>query len=103
MASPRPIVGHWYRMEGGLFEVVAIDDDDATVEIQYFDGTVEEMDLEDWEAHCEEHTLETADAPEDWRGSVDVESDESSRSGPRGDEPELKAQTLEGIDIFEAR
>ncbi|MGH8327740.1 MAG: DUF6763 family protein [Steroidobacteraceae bacterium] len=53
MASPRPIVGHWYRMEGGLFEVVAIDDDDATVEIQYFDGTVEEMDLEDWEAHCE--------------------------------------------------
>ncbi|MGB6449194.1 MAG: DUF6763 family protein [Steroidobacteraceae bacterium] len=103
MASPQPSVGSWYRMEGDLFEVVAIDDDDATIEIQYFDGTVEEMDLEDWETHCEERELETIDPPEDWSGSVDVESDEGSRSGPRSDEQDLQARSLDGIDIFEAR
>ena len=45
----RPIVGEWYR--GGtneLFEVVAIDDQDETIEIQYFDGTVAEMDFDSW-------------------------------------------------------
>lgn len=103
MASPQPSVGNWYRMEGDLFEVVAIDDDDATIEIQYFDGTVEEMDLEDWEAHCTERALEASDPPEDWSGSVDVEPDEGTRSGPRGEEQDLQARPLDGIDIFEAR
>ena len=48
----RPIVGEWYR--GGtneLFEVVAIDDQDQTIEIQYFDGTVAEMDFDSWNEH----------------------------------------------------
>lgn len=103
MASPQPSVGNWYRMEGDLFEVVAIDDDDATIEIQYFDGTVEEMDLEDWEAHCTERALEASDPPEDWSGSVDVEPDEGTRSGPRSEEQDLQARPLDGIDIFEAR
>ena len=47
MNAIRPIVGQWYR--GGtneLFEVVAIDDQDQTIEIQYFDGTVAEMELD---------------------------------------------------------
>ncbi len=48
----RPIVGEWYR--GGtneLFEVVAIDAQDQTIEIQYFDGTVAEMDFDSWNEH----------------------------------------------------
>ena len=49
MATPQPGIGDWYRLDSGsLFEVVAYDDDDGTIEIQYFDGTVEEMDIEDW-------------------------------------------------------
>jgi hypothetical protein len=104
MAFPQPSVGEWYRLNGGeLFEVVAVDDDDGTIEIQYFDGTVEEMDLEDWEAQCEERALEAAQPPEDWSGSVDVEPDEeSARSDPYGDERDLRASSLDGIDIFEA-
>ena len=40
MVAPQPRIGDWYRLSGGaLFEVVAIDDSDATVDIQYFDGT----------------------------------------------------------------
>jgi hypothetical protein len=73
MTSPSPVVGDWYRRQGGaLFEVVAIDRDDATVEVQHFDGTLEEFDLESWE----EQEFEEAQAPEDWTGSVDVEPED---------------------------
>ena len=70
------------RPEAISFEVVAIDDDDGTIEIQYFDGTVEEMDVEDWESQWEDGALEAAEPPEDWSGSVDVDPDEDS---PRAD------------------
>ena len=49
MANPAPVIGEWYRRTGGdSFEVVAIDPDDRTIEIQYFDGTIEEIDLDEW-------------------------------------------------------
>jgi hypothetical protein len=73
MTSPSPVVGDWYRrMDGSLFEVVAIDRDDSTVEVQHFDGTLEEFDLESWD----EQQFEEANAPEDWSGSVDVEPED---------------------------
>ena len=44
MSAMKPIVGQWYRgVTNELFEVVAIDDQDQTNEIQNFDGTVTEM------------------------------------------------------------
>ncbi|HEY0682636.1 MAG TPA: DUF6763 family protein [Steroidobacter sp.] len=73
MTSPSPVVGDWYRrFNGALFEVVAVDRDDGTVEVQHFDGTLEEFDLESWE----EQDFEEAQAPEDWTGSVDVEPED---------------------------
>jgi hypothetical protein len=73
MTSPNPIVGEWYRRtNGSLFEIVAIDRDDNTVEVQHFDGTIEEYDLESWE----EQEFEEAQPPEDWTGSVDVEPED---------------------------
>ena len=104
MAFPQASVGDWYRLNGGeLFEVVAVDEDDGTIEIQHFDGTVQEMEFEDWETYCEEHALEAAEPPEDWSGSVDVdpEEDAGSRSDPYGDERDLRASPLDDIDIFE--
>jgi hypothetical protein len=104
MATPQPGIGDWYRLNGGsLFEVVALDDDDGTIEIQYFDGTVEEMDIEDWDAQWEDGALESAEAPEDWSGSVDVESgDEEGRAGESlGEDRDLRASPLDGIDLFE--
>jgi hypothetical protein len=77
MTSPSPVVGVWYRRPAGaLFEVVAIDRDDATVEVQHFDGTLEEFDLEAWA----EQEFEETQAPEDWTGSVDVEPGTTRRS-----------------------
>jgi hypothetical protein len=72
MTSPSPVVGAWYRRHGALLEVVAVDRDDGTVEVQHFDGTLEEFDLESWG----EQEFEEAGAPEDWTGSVDVEPED---------------------------
>ncbi|MGH7879332.1 MAG: DUF6763 family protein [Candidatus Binataceae bacterium] len=104
MTAPHPGIGDWYRSSGGqLFEVVAVDDDDGTIEIQYFDGTVEEMDVEDWESQWDDGALETAEAPEDWSGSVDIEAGDGDARGAEapGEERDLRASPLDGIDLFE--
>ncbi|HLS80189.1 MAG TPA: DUF6763 family protein [Steroidobacter sp.] len=73
MTSPSPVVGEWYRHpNGALFEVVAIDRDEGAIEVQHFDGTIEEFDLESWD----EQEFEEAQAPDDWTGSVDVEPED---------------------------
>lgn len=65
----QPIVGEWYQMSSGeSFEVVAYDPDDETVDIQYFDGALEELDLDSW-LEMEPAGIE---APEDWSGSMDL-------------------------------
>ena len=72
MRTPTPVIGEWYRCATGeLFEVVAIENDDA-IEIQYFDGALEEFDRETWDAQG----IVEADPPEDWRDSVDVDQED---------------------------
>lgn len=58
-----PIVNQWYRHldKGRQFQVTAIDDEEDTVEIQYFDGDVEEIDLDSWY----ELDIEPIEPPED--------------------------------------
>jgi hypothetical protein len=76
----KPVVGQWYR--GGtneLFEVVAIDDDDQTIEIQYFDGTVAEVDFDSWNEQLLDELIDAADAPEDWSGAIDMEAEDLDR------------------------
>jgi hypothetical protein len=101
----KPTIGNWYRLQGSeSFEVVAFDEDDGTIELQYFDGTVEEMDLEDWDAAKESGSLEEIEAPEDWTGSVDVdpEEDDVRNAMDRGeDDRRQSANKLEGLDLFE--
>jgi hypothetical protein len=63
-----PVVGSWYKdNEGGVFEVVALDEDDNYVEIQYFGGEIDEIDFDAWESL----NLETVAPPEDWSGPFD--------------------------------
>lgn len=59
MAQLQPDIGNWFENieDGTLFEVVAIDDFERTVEVQYLDGTVDEFDLDHWQ------TLPVVDAP----------------------------------------
>ncbi len=101
-----PVIGSWYRIQGSdSFEVVAFDEDDGTIELQYFDGTVEEMDLEDWQAEKEAGTLEEVEPPDDWTGSDDVDPEEDDMRGALGygedDDRRQNASKLEGLDLFE--
>jgi len=67
--EPTPRIGDWYKSTtGDAFEIVAQDDDDDTLELQYYDGTIEELDAESWEYMHPE----PIEPPEDWSGSMDL-------------------------------
>jgi len=73
MTAHYPDIGQWFRRpEGTLFEVVATDEEDGTVEIQQFDGTIDEFDIERWPLLG----LVEVSAPEDWSGAVDMDPDD---------------------------
>lgn len=63
-----PSVGEWYRdADGRSFEIVAVDEEDGSIEVQYFDGAVEEYEFETWY----ELDVEPTAPPEDWSGPYD--------------------------------
>ena len=64
-----PVVGQWYEHldKGQKFEVISLDEDVGTVEIQYFDGDLDELDLDTWY----ELEIQLSEQPEDWTGPVD--------------------------------
>ncbi|WP_126456782.1 DUF6763 family protein [Sulfuriflexus mobilis] len=63
-----PIVDNWYSHldKGQLFTVVEVGDD--SVDIQYFDGDLEEMSLTDWYGM----NIELSAEPENWSGAMDI-------------------------------
>lgn len=86
------VVGHWYRYldKGQGFVVVALDDSQALIEIQHYDGDVEEVDFDSWY----EMEIEPTVAPKDWIGPWDdielddldyADSDTDEKSAPSGD------------------
>jgi hypothetical protein len=72
-----PTVGQWYEdLENEeTFQVLRVDEDKETVEIQHLDGDIEEFDVDGWA----ELDLELTEEPEGWSGSKaekDAEDDE---------------------------
>ena len=69
-----PRIGQWYSRgdKGENFVVTAIDEQEGTIEIQSFDGDLDELDLSVWSAL----PLEFSEEPEDWTGPVEVEPDD---------------------------
>ncbi len=65
-----PIVNSWYKHldKGQPFQVVAVDENGFQIEIQYIDGDVEEIDIDDWYFM----DLEQIVSPEDIAGALDV-------------------------------
>ena len=56
-----------------MFQIVALDENAGTIEIQEFDGGLDELDLDEWRTLL----VDTAAQPEDWGGPLDdVEPDE---------------------------
>ncbi|GAA5523484.1 hypothetical protein Maes01_00029 [Microbulbifer aestuariivivens] len=63
MTQMTPDIGSWFEDvdSGEVFEVVAIDEFQQTIEVQYLDGTVGEIEPGDWISR----SLAAAAAPED--------------------------------------
>jgi len=66
-----PVIGTWYfdMVNKSQFEIVAIDEKEGLIEIQYFSGEIEEMDMDTW------FSLRVASiaAPKDWSGPFEVD------------------------------
>jgi hypothetical protein len=64
-----PRVASWYQdlVNGQVFQVIAVDEYEALVELQHSDGDIEELSLDEWHGL----DLEAADAPDDWTGPLD--------------------------------
>lgn len=100
-----PIIGHWYSHldKGDLFQVVAIDRESGTIEIQEFDGGLDEFEFDEWR----QMLVEEAAAPEDWTGPVDeVERDDLGYTDLGAEEGRAESidtlfATLEGIPAEE--
>ncbi len=65
-----PILGNWYQHldKGQLFRVVAIDEDNEVIEIQHFDGDLDEVEMSLWR----EMDIDLAEEPENFSGPYDV-------------------------------
>ena len=66
----KPIVGQWYvnRDTDGMFEIVSVDDATGAVELQDYEGTLDEIDADEWLAL----NIEEIDPPEDLIGIFDI-------------------------------
>lgn len=69
-----PTVKQWYEdLENDeTFQVLKVDEDRETVEIQYLDGETEVLDVDSWA----ELDLELTDEPEGWSGSGTGDEDD---------------------------
>lgn len=95
MTELDPIIGNWYRHldKGQMFRVVAVDEENGVVEVQHFDGDVEEIGTDGWA----ELDLEAAGEPEDWTGPVDdVETDDMGYSETDMEATDWKQSLQEG-------
>ncbi len=76
-----PVIGRWYKdVENKLtFTVVAIEEDNDLIEVQYLDGDIGEYDTETWY----NSTFDYVEAPEDWSAPYDdLEPDDLGYSDP---------------------
>ncbi len=68
MTRAYPEIGGWYQdIDGSSLCIIAVDEDDRTIEVQYFEGEIEEYDLDTWY----QMNLAEVAPPEDWSGSFD--------------------------------
>jgi Family of unknown function (DUF6763) len=88
MNALQPEVGQWYRHldKGEGFVVVDIDDDARTIDVQSYDGDLDEIDRDSWDVMA----LARMEPPEDWTGPVDdVERDDLGYSDAEVQPPNL--------------
>jgi len=70
----KPEIESWYEsIDGTLFKIIAIDDSTGALEVQFFEGDIEELELDEWN----QVLARPIAPPEDWTGPFDgLESDD---------------------------
>jgi hypothetical protein len=70
MGFQLPTIGIWYRDQelDTSFEVVALDENSRTIEVQYVDGAIGEFDFESWQ----QLALKRTAAPEDSEAAYEM-------------------------------
>jgi len=65
-----PRIDQWYAHvdKGQRFYVIAIDEEKDSVEIQHFDGNLEELSLDEWR----DLQIILSEEPENWSGALDI-------------------------------
>ena len=90
-----PIIENWYfhKDKGQRFMVVNIDEDNDLVEIQHFDGDLEEISFSDWY----NLDIEISAEPENWSGAIDVGEVDDYGTNVTDTKPEESDEPLEEI------
>jgi hypothetical protein len=100
-----PVIGDWYRSHGQLFEVVATDEDEGVIEIQHADGSIEEMDFDDWTTRARAGSLGSSEPPEDaviaTGQAHDDEYDPVFVQSTVQEMHGLRADSLQDLDLFD--
>ena len=80
-----PVKGQWYENteDQETFRVLSVDEDVELVEIEYLDGEIEELDIEEWH----ELDLELIAEPEGW-SEDDEDEEENDEEWDEEDEDE---------------
>ena len=81
MSNVTPILQEWYQdlASGRTFRIVALDEENDSIEIQYYNGDIGEFDFSSWE----DSVFTPIEAPEDWSAPYDdLETDDLGYSDP---------------------
>lgn len=100
MASFYPAIGSWYieLATGQLFEIIAVDEKNGTIEIQYEDGDLADYDADSW-GHLD---IAMATAPEPGgahfgNASYDTNGMDNFQGNPLQD---IEPDSFQGFDDF---
>lgn len=79
-----PVVGAMYEdAEGRSFEILTLNEDDGTIEVQYDDGTVDQIDIDAWY----EMELQPVKPVPPWKEpDTGVEEEDEEEEKPKSDD-----------------
>ena len=81
-----PIIDQWYAHldKGQRFFVVAINEEENTVDIQHFDGELQELSMNEWR----DLQIELSVEPENWSGALEIAEQDDLGTGVTDTRPE---------------
>jgi hypothetical protein len=81
-----PQIDQWYAYldKGQRFYVIAIDEEENTIEVQHFDGDIEEFSRSEWRSLNIELSVE----PENWSGALDIAEQDDLGTGVTDTRPD---------------